>query len=277
MRDSWRFRLKLFGHAGVMVEGRPVNLGSNKAMAILAYLALRKTPVLRSTLAALLWPESDWYRARRSLREELSLLRRLVPAETLVVQDQSVALDHTASVDVWNFTQAIAEGAYERATMLYAGELLEGVYVRNAGGFETWLEGERDHLRNQYVEALLVLCEKSVQAGDLGAALAYNQQIIAANPYLEGPYLRSMQWASQIGETAVALDVYHQLQSVMKREFGIPPSPAAVSLAKAIAAQGIWPLAATAHENASAVPAGAQRHLGPDAGERGPRAAGRKP
>ncbi|HLV12122.1 MAG TPA: BTAD domain-containing putative transcriptional regulator, partial [Trueperaceae bacterium] len=90
-------------------------------------------------------------------------------------------------------------------------------------------------------------------------------------------YLRSMQWASQIGETAVALDVYHQLQSVMKREFGIPPSPAAVSLAKAIAAQGIWPLAATAHENASAVPAGAQRHLGPDAGERGPRAAGRKP
>lgn len=203
---------------------------------MLAYLALRRTPVLRSQLDSLLWPESDRNRARRSLREELSLLRQHLPTGVLKASGQSVELDPASEVDVWSFTSALAKGAWESAATIYSGELLEGIFVRNAAAFEVWLEDARERLKHQYVETLQVLCAKAVAAGEIGAALAYNQQIIAANPFAEEPYLRSMKWAMQMGEIAVALDVYHHLQLVLKREFGLQPSPAAVSLAKEIAA-----------------------------------------
>lgn len=238
MRTSWHIRIKLLGFPSVVVHGRPLDLRSNKAIAILAYLALRRSPVLRCHLDTLLWPESDRHRARRSLREELSLLRHHVPAGALMMKGQSVALASSTVVDVWAFEDALSHGDFEGATTQYSGDLLEGINVRNAVGFEEWLEQERQVLQDEYVEALQNLCMKAVEADEFGAALAYNQQIIATNPFNEAPYLRGMQWASQIGETARALDLYHDLQLVMKREFGITPSAAAVSLAREIATGG---------------------------------------
>lgn len=238
MHPTSQLRLKLFGAPAIIVNGRPINMGSNKALALLAYLALHRAPRLRSELDAMFWPEAEPVRARRSLREELSRLSHYLPEGILLFLGQQVGLVPTLRVDVWNFEQALLNGAWEKAATLYAGDLLEGLFVRNAESFESWLATERELLQNSYIQVLQGLSNKAARAGDIGAALAYNQQIINANPLSEVAYVQAMRWAQQLGETAVGLEIYHDLQNILKREFGIPPSQEAYELAKEIATLG---------------------------------------
>lgn len=235
MRQASRFRLKFLGAPSIIVNGRPVNIGSNKATALLAYLASNRAPLNRSELDAMFWPEADFERARRSLREELSRLCHYLPAGVLHFSGQQVSLEPDTDIDIWNFEHALAEQAWERAATLYAGELLEGLFVRNAASFESWLAAERESLQSSYTQVLQELSNKAAHAGDIGAALAYHQQIVATNPLMEGAYLQAMKLARQLGETAVALEIYHNLQQLLKREFGIAPSREAAELAREVA------------------------------------------
>ena len=235
MPQSPLSRLKLLGAPAFVLSGSPVELGSNKALAMLAYLALSREPVARSELDVMFWPDSETLKARRSLREELSRLRKHLPTGLLRCQGQYVSLESSVRVDVWAFESALSEGRWERACTLYTGELLEGLFVRNAGSFETWLASERERLQGRYVQVLHQLGQKAFQAGEIGVALAYAQQIIATNPLTEGAYLQAMRLAQGIGETAIALEIYHSLLLLLRREFGIAPSGEAAALAREIA------------------------------------------
>ena len=66
--------LRLLGPPRVALDDRAIALGSRKAVALLALLAL-DGPCARSRLAALLWPEHDEAGARRNLRREIFRLR----------------------------------------------------------------------------------------------------------------------------------------------------------------------------------------------------------
>lgn len=234
MHRTWRYRLKFLGSSRVIVDGEPVRLGSNKALALLAYLARQNAPVSRDMLDSMFWPESDRKRARRSLREELSRLKALLPQGMLLAAAHEVSLNPVLPVDLWEFEQALCNGSWEQAATLYGGDLLEGIFVRNAAGFEQWLQQERADLQHGYLQALQQLGSKAADHGDLHAALAYSRQIIGTDPLSEAPYLAAMNWANELGEPAVALDFYRRLQALLDREFSLTPSPAAARLARAI-------------------------------------------
>lgn len=58
-------------------DGRPIPLPTDKAQALLAYLALQADrPHPRETLATLLWPQSDDSKAHASLRQGLYVLNK---------------------------------------------------------------------------------------------------------------------------------------------------------------------------------------------------------
>src|SRR5690606_2807015 len=157
--------------------------------------AWRRTETLRSELDTLLWPESDRVTARRSLRGELLRLNTLLPASTLIMMSQYVRLSSVCEVDLWQFEDAIRARNWEGAVTLYQGGLLEGLSVRRSEPFESWHGDERERLQNDYLEALTALSERAAKAGEIGAALAYTQQIIRTNPQSEGAYIRWMRLA----------------------------------------------------------------------------------
>ncbi len=99
----------------------------------------------REHLIALLWEEAPRARARQSLRQLLSDLRR----ECAVVQvngSEHVMLDQLCvSVDLWQFERAARSEDPEQlqqASSLYAGPLLQEIAVVGEG-FEAWLTSER--------------------------------------------------------------------------------------------------------------------------------------
>lgn len=85
----------VFGSFSVTLNGQPLtNFRSNKTRAILIYLVLAKgRPVLRTTLASLLWQGYTEQSARSNLRQSLSQLRDLLrPLELLEADHQTVRL-----------------------------------------------------------------------------------------------------------------------------------------------------------------------------------------
>ena len=164
--------LLLFGPPRLELGDAPLKLGTRKALALLAYLAVRRAPLSRSELDALLWPDQDDKRARRSLRDELSRLKRVLPGG-LLTGGQEVALAPQAlTVDLWDFEEALAEGRFEEAAAHYRGPFLDGLQVRGAAPFESWLALERERLQECYLEALTQLATQAETRGEPAAGLA---------------------------------------------------------------------------------------------------------
>jgi DNA-binding SARP family transcriptional activator len=150
-----RLRLSLLGVFEVRLEpGSPLTFRTQKAQALLAYLALPLGQAhRRDKLAALLWEGMRDEQARTSLRQALYDLRKhlgsAAPA-ALRAEGETVALDPAAiDLDVATFARLVGEGtpeALERAALLYRGDLLEGFSV-NEEPFDGWLMEERERLR----------------------------------------------------------------------------------------------------------------------------------
>ena len=68
--------LHLLGPPRVELDGDPVSLDRQKAIALLAYLAITGESHRRDALVNLLWPELDSTRGRAALRRTLFALRQ---------------------------------------------------------------------------------------------------------------------------------------------------------------------------------------------------------
>ena len=87
------FQLRFLGPVQIERGGEPVRgLGSRKALALLAYLAVTGQSHTRDALATLLWPEQDQSRARNSLRGALVTLRKALGEGWLEADRESVGL-----------------------------------------------------------------------------------------------------------------------------------------------------------------------------------------
>ena len=51
--------IRLLGSPHIELDGKPAALETRKATALLAYLAVRRDPVSRDSLAALFWPDYE--------------------------------------------------------------------------------------------------------------------------------------------------------------------------------------------------------------------------
>src|SRR5512145_674938 len=159
-----RLTLALFGgFQGRLDASAPLTLPTRKTQALLAFLALppgRSHP--REKLASLLWGGMPEPQARSGLRQSLFTLRKAMGVEPpiLLVDGGTVALSPTSvDVDVAEFERHVAgdtPAAFERAAVLYRGELLEGLSLQEAP-FEEWLLIERERLRELALGALAKL------------------------------------------------------------------------------------------------------------------------
>ena len=90
------FALRLFGPPLVERDGKPVQgFESDKALALLGYLALQGRPVSRNHLASLFWCELSKERGLGNLRRVLHNLSSLLPG-CLLIDRRSAQFDPAA-------------------------------------------------------------------------------------------------------------------------------------------------------------------------------------
>ena len=206
--------------------------GTQKAVALAGYLAIRGEPVAREQLATLLWAESGSAQARRSLRGELARLKGVLPDGAIRASRLTIWLDPSCvDVDTTRFRLLLADGRDEDAVQLYRGPLLEGLDLRNADPFEDWLQCERHLIRSSYLEALRRLIVAGRTGGDPEGVVQWAWRALHCQPLAEEFYVHAMEAAEELGDRAAVLSIYQKLEGALRDELGIGPGTAARALA----------------------------------------------
>ncbi len=235
-------RLKLLGgFEARLATGEGIELRSQRAQAVLAYLAMQPGRAQsRGALADLLWSDRDDAHARSCLRQALTALRkalRAVEPSPLAIDRNAVTLEPTsAEVDVVAFEALVAEGSPEglaQAAELYAGDFLAGLAV-HAPVFEDWLRGQRARLRGLVIGALGRLLADQAETGLRDEAVALAGRLIALDPAHEPAHRTLMRLYAQAGQREAALRQYQTCRKLLRREFAVEPDAETEQLVAAI-------------------------------------------
>ena len=246
-------RLVLLGKPQIIRDGVPVTgFVYNKALALLAYLAVTKRPHSRESPAGLLWGEMPDAAAKANLRKILSVLREVAGYE-LTIDRQTVAFDveSTYWLDTGIFeaklhglgasahaTGIVSENEVrqiEEAVGLYGGDFLEGFYVRSAPAFEEWALAERERLRQMALRALYRLVGHYTAEGNHSRGLDYATRLLALEPWHEEVHQQMMLLLALSGQRSAALNQFKVCRRLLADELGVEPNRDTVALYHRIA------------------------------------------
>jgi DNA-binding SARP family transcriptional activator len=235
--------LKLLGGASLVGPDGPLTgpVVQRQRLALLALLALSPTGRLsRDKLLAYLWADADAERARHALSNALYTIKRALGEGAVEAVGEDLQLDREmVAVDVLEFGDAIAQGELEQAAAVYAGPLLDGIHLKDAPEFETWVDAERGRLARAYGELLEQLAGQATAEGRHTDALEWWRRRAALDPYDSRVALALMRALDVAGNRAEAIRHAALHANLMREELGADPDPAVAKLAKAL--RGVEP------------------------------------
>ncbi len=241
--------MTLLGGLSLTWGGEPIGrFISSKSPALLCYLAYTGQLHTRAALTGLLWGDSPEAQAKASLRQVLSDLRsRLTPY--LLIEGSTVAFNGAAPhwLDVTEFNRhlrtaapadASAEivlsdsqaAALQAAADLYRGDFLAGFFVPSAPGFEEWVTGEQEWLRQAVLQALHRLILHYTQRGAYLLGINAAQRLLTLEPWQEEAHRQLMRLLALNGQRGAALAQYETCRRVLAKELGVGPTPSTTTL-----------------------------------------------
>ena len=200
--------------------GESLALSGRKLRALVALLGLPPSRGWsRERLTAVLWGERDEELARGSLRQALAELRRLLGEQVLLADRDTVAIDPAAvTVDAADFCALCAASQWERAALLYRGDLLSGVSLPN-GAFADWLLVERTRLHDLAIRALGHLLDRQ----DGAQAIATARRLLELDPGREDIHRVLMRLYAAAGDRSQALRQYQLCRDYLQSDLGVEP------------------------------------------------------
>jgi DNA-binding SARP family transcriptional activator len=204
--------------------GQSITLPS-AAQRLVAFLVLHNRPVLRTYVAASLWPDVSEQRAFGNLR---SVLWRLRNNGTALVQATSTHLRLTPGVEV-DFHDAAA-----RMRRLLSEKGLDAVDVRSIkhaqellpDQSDEWVLPERERFRQLRAHALECLCELLAEIGSFGEAVDAGLMAVKAEPLRESAHRALVRAYLAEGNAWQAVRQYHSYRILLRDEPGLEPSAA---------------------------------------------------
>ncbi len=194
---------------------------SRKTWALLAYLLLAERPPTRSQLSELLFAEAE--DPQRALRWSLTELRRGLAEDARLGGDPVVLrLSEHVGVDVHGLR---ADWVHAVEVVGLDAQLLDGVVVRGAPAFESWLLSER---RKVAAAAEAVLHEAALglmARGALDRARGFAVRAASMSPLDETHQALLIRLYRLAGDHASAEQQYAACRRLLARELGVEPGP----------------------------------------------------
>ena len=255
--------LSLLGPPRLMLDGVPVEFNTRKNLALVAYLAVTGESHTREELVALLWPELEPSRARSGLRRNLSVLKKTLGGQWLVVDRETAGLDPGADLwfDVERF-QALLQAwqghghpeadvcaeclaALAEAVELYRGDFLAGFTLRDSPSFDEWQFFQTEGLRQDLASALERLVRGHSLQGADQPAIPYARRWVSLDSLHEPAHRHLMRLYVWSGQRAAALRQYAECERILQEELGVPPEEQTTQLFEAIKMSRDLPLPGT--------------------------------
>lgn len=208
--DAWRVRL--YGDPAIVLpDGRVVAL-EPRAAALIALAAL-EPGISRLRVANLLWPDSQ--DPRRNLRQQMLRFRQLF-GRALVEGDSALS---------------VSDLQVEEPAELAPAPLLAGHAYEDCEEFAAWLSQRRETRQVRLLESTRRQLASSEAAGDLDAALAAANALLALDQRAESHYRELMRLNYLRGDSAAGLTAYRRLSEMLAAEFDTRPSVPSEELA----------------------------------------------
>jgi DNA-binding SARP family transcriptional activator/TolB-like protein len=234
-----RLSVSLVGRFGLKLNGKPVELRTRKAAAVLSYLALSETKQeSRERLVGLLWSRSDEEKARASLRQVVRELRSVLEEagfRGFVAERLMIGID-IAHVEV-DIEVVLQQAENERVHPLLLDtpqldeRLLEGMDDLDPS-FRVWVLAKRQTIHERLM--------RSLETGLVGANVPSHTKkkfaaaIVNLDPTHEHACRYLMRAHAEEGDVAGALRIYKMLWDLLDRDYGMEPSPATEELVASI-------------------------------------------
>jgi DNA-binding SARP family transcriptional activator/TolB-like protein/tetratricopeptide (TPR) repeat protein len=232
---AMRLSVALVGRLAIRFDGRPIELRTQKANAVLSYLALTETRhESRERLVGLFWSRSDEEKARASLRQVVRELRSAFEDagyNGFSAERLSIGLDAgKVEVDIESIVRLAESGSVHPLllnTPRLGERILEGMDDLDPS-FRIWVLAKRQTILDRLM--------RSLNAGlvEPGIAAGAKDQIAAAianiDPTHEEARCHLMRMHAEQGDVAGALRIYKGLWNLLDRDYGMEPSPATEAL-----------------------------------------------
>lgn len=259
--------LFLLGSPRIELDGKPVEVDTRKALALMAYLALDGGAHQREALAGLLWPDYEPANARGALRRTLSTLNKalqdLGSSEHLEITRDSVRLlpDADTWVDIKQMREYVnACGRHghsasqvcpaclpelKAAANLYRGGFMAGFSLRDSPPFEEWQFFQDEGLQREIAGVLERLAVglhcQGTPASEHESAPEYARRYLALDPLNEEAHRLLMLLYAHSGQHSAALRQYRECVRILDEELGVPPVEETTHLYQAILSRGALP------------------------------------
>lgn len=241
--------ISLLGGLNIRLDGESVKgFGSRKAEALFVYLLSNPQPQARETLADLLWDEQTRERGLSSLRTLITRLpTALLPYLNITRQTLAFDIKQPYWFDVARFEgylptaiekrqdvgptlAAAAVARLEKAVALYRGDYLSGFALRDAPGFEMWLEAEQQRLNRLLIQGLEQLINYRRQRQQYTKGIEQAVRLLQVEPMQEETHRQMLLMLALSGQRGAALRHYKTYQGYLAAELDIAPELATTQL-----------------------------------------------
>lgn len=211
-----------------------------RKLALLAWLALRpERSATRDRLVGTFWGGRDDERARNSLSDALSHLRRVLGREAIRARGDEVQLaaDAPLEVDALVLTEAASRNDHARVVALYRGPFLDGVHIDDAHEFDDWCERARARLGGLFARSAAECCRAMATSGDWDDCRPLAERWIEIEPASAEAacvWLDAIAAPQSHAARAAALAAYQSLVLRLERDLGIAPAAEVTRRAEAI-------------------------------------------
>ncbi len=228
--------IRLLGQFEVRVNDAPVVIPSRLAQSLLAYLLVhRACSHRREKRAGLFWPDKSETNARRSLRQELWRLRKILDpySDLLLSDDLSIGIDPHCNywLDVARLEEIEASRSTDdlmRSLDVYRGELLPDFY-------DEWVTVERERLRALFEQQVERLLEQLCGEQRWKETLTWAERWITLGHSPEPAYRAMMIAHNALGNRSQVAEVFGRCLTTLKTDLGVEPSEQTLGLYEQLA------------------------------------------
>ncbi|BAH39992.1 hypothetical protein GAU_2950 [Gemmatimonas aurantiaca T-27] len=208
-----------------------------RKLALLTVLATSRRPWTRDSLVDLFWGEQNEARARHSLSDTLSHLRRVLGPDAISQRRTEVALadDIALDVDVLDLQEAVRAQQPAQVVTLYGGPFLDGLHVGGSPRLEQWIDSERRRIDGLFAAAARTECESLLRTArpvDCAALAARWLAVAPTSPHAALFRLRALAADETPEADQRALDEYAAITRQLEREYGAHPDRLVVTVAE---------------------------------------------
>jgi DNA-binding SARP family transcriptional activator len=181
------FRLRTLGSLQLTAPdgSREPSLATRRRkLALLTLLAVSGRPLSRDRLVNLFWGDHPEERARHSLSDTLSHLRRVLGPDAITARQAEVGLaeELPLTVDLRELVEAAQARDWPRVLALHEGPFLDGVHIGGSSDWEHWVLAQRSHAMRLFLGACRAEGERLAAAGEWDALERVAARWLEASP-----------------------------------------------------------------------------------------------